>query len=227
MPIYEFIGEFVTMLIPTGSRGLSGGRDESFAYDPTPKEPAELVALLNRYNEGHQFAPCWSANELSGLEKLGLKTADFCRLSKNGRLIACGALWDQRAFKQTVIRDYAPWLRLIRPIANSINRIINGSRLPGVGETLAIGFASHLAFESPTPSALLGLLNTLRRAAKQRNIEYLTLGFDARDPNLKVVQKNHGCREYRSRIYVVRWRGIGGSAADLDARAIAPEVALL
>jgi hypothetical protein len=227
MPIYEYIGEFVTILIPTGGRDSLGRHDESFAFAPNSKDLAELVPLLNRYNEGHQFAPCWSANELSGLEKLGLKTADFCRLSKNGHAIACGALWNQRFFKQTVIQDYAPWLRFIRPIANSVSRITNSPRFPAVGETLAIGFASHLAFESSTPFAFLELLGGLRQAARQRGIEYLTFGFDAHDPNLKAVQENCRHREYRSRIYVVRWRGIGGSAAELDARVIAPEAALL
>jgi hypothetical protein len=34
-------------------------------------------------------------------------------------------------------------------------------------------------------------------------------------------------REYRSRLYVVRWPGIGGAARELDDRCLAPEVALL
>jgi len=41
------------------------------------------------------------------------------------------------------------------------------------------------------------------------------------------VRAHFGCRDYRSRLYVVNWPGIGGAACELDGRILAPDVALL
>ena len=141
--------------------------------------------------------------------------------------MGCAALWDQRAFKQTVIRAYAPGLALARPVLNFTARITGGPRLPAVGQTLANAFVSHLSVAPDEPDALINLLAWLRDLAAQRRIELLTLGFAANDPRLATVRHSFRSREYRSRLYLVRWPEIGGAAGELDARILAPETALL
>jgi len=227
MPLYEFAGEFVTVIISTNHDSGSGAFRQKCALDVETPAPDQLIAFLNGFNEKHQFAPCWSAEELCSLERLGLQAVDFHMTRRDGRMIACGALWDQGSFKQTVIRGYSPWLNIARPIANTLRHIINGPRLPVIGETLANAFASPLAFASEAPAVFLDLIKDLSRSAREREIEFLTLGFAANDPHLAMIRNACSCREYRSRLYIVRWPGIGGSAAELDGRAAAPELALL
>jgi hypothetical protein len=210
MPAYEFIGEFVTLLIPSRFRSL--------AQAPVPSAD-ELITLLNHHGSRHQFAPCWSSGEL--------RTGDFRFVQQRGEIVACAALWDQRAFKQTVVRGYAPELALVRPALNLAARITGGPRLPAVGQTLANAFVSHLSVAPDEPDALINLLAELRALGAQRRIELLTLGFASNDPHLNTVRRNFRSREYRSRLYVVRWPKIGRPASDLDARVLAPEVALL
>ena len=90
--------------------------------------------------------------------------------------------------------------------------------------TVANAFVSHLAAAA---DELIGLIAELRRIATQRGIELLTLGFAANDPRLATLRSHVRCREYRSRLYVVRWPEIGGAARELDDRFLAPEVASL
>lgn len=238
MPLYEFLGEFVTVLIPT-SRRRRGKKDHSADTNsgevrkeadrdrPPSAVAKERVAFLNECNRAWQFTSCWSADEFFALRRLGLQASDFRVVRQGGRMVACGALWDQRKFKQTVIRNYAPWLALARPAFNAVARVIGRPRLPAVGETLASAFASPLASRTAETEAVIGLVAELRDLARRRGIEYLTLGFAATDSRLATVG-NHFCfREYRSRLYVVRWPGIGGKARELDGRWLAPEVALL
>jgi len=71
------------------------------------------------------------------------------------------------------------------------------------------------------------LVAKLRIFATGRGIEFLTLGFAANNPRLAMLRSKFRCREYRSRIYLVRWQGLGGSASELDGRRLGPEVALL
>jgi hypothetical protein len=84
---------------------------------------------------------------------------------------------------------------------------------------------SHLATPADQPEVLTDLLRSLFAPARSKGIEWLTLGFAATDPRLAVVQTHFAAREYRSRLYRVRWPDLPGDA--LDARLLCPEVALL
>jgi hypothetical protein len=222
MPAYEFAGEFVTVLLPMKNRASVHTEPEANVQDFS-----ELLDYFNKHGRDYQFAPRWSGGELSTLQSLNLKADDFRVMRNGGRINACAALWDQRAFKQTVIRGYPPWLAMARPAVNFAARIIGRPRLPAVGSVLAHAFISHLAVEPENPDAFIALVAKLRVFAAGRKIEFLTLGFAANDPRLTLLRRKFNGREYRSRIYVVRWPGLGGSASELDRRCLGPEVALL
>lgn len=222
MPTYEFIGEFVTVLLPVGSQPSSCATPEADALDAN-----QLLNFQNDQGRHYQFAECWSAQELATLPALGLQMEHFHSVRIAGRLRATAAIWDQRAFKQTVIRGYAPWLAIARPAVNCAARILGGPRLPAVGSTLAHAFVSHLAVETGNLDAFIALLAKLRMLAAARGIELLTLGFAANDPRFASLRRHFRGREYHSRLYVVHWTGIGGTAHALDGRCLGPEVALL
>ncbi|HSY19923.1 MAG TPA: hypothetical protein VK815_16385 [Candidatus Acidoferrales bacterium] len=222
MPRYEFIGEFVTVLLSTDRRHAVSKPDAS------PVPPMEqVIELLNNHNCQQQFAPCWSEDELGALQMLGLRVGDFQFIRDAGHIVAGAVLWDQRKFKQTLIRGYAKPLARARPLLNLVARFTDGARLPAIGETLANAFITQLAVDPDKPDSLTGLVKDLRGAAARRGIELITLGFAANDPRLAVVQKKFRGREYRSRLYSVRWPDCGGAAAELDGRILAPEVAWL
>lgn len=231
MPAYEFVGEFVTLLLSVERRSPTR-RVSKIGVNRAGSETGvpiadELLALTNEYNRQLQFAPCWSADKFTALQSLGLRPDSFHFIRNGGHIAASAALWDQRTFKQTVIRNYAPWLARLRPAVNLLARITNQPRLPAVGTTLSHAFVSQLAVAPEDIDALPALLTGLRTMAVARGIEFLTLGFTANDPHLALLRRKHRCREYRSRIYVVRWPGLGGSAHELDGRCVGPEVALL
>jgi hypothetical protein len=222
LPRYEFIGEFVTVLLSTA------GRRTVSSQSAMPASSAEqIIARLNENNCQYQFAPCWSEDEFSALQTLGLQLDDFHSFRDGTHVLASAALWDQRPFKQTVIRGYGPSLARIRPLSNLVARFTGGIRLPAIGETLANAFVTHLAGASERPDVLKKLLANLCGAAAQRGIGLLTLGFAANDPRLALVRRHFRGREYRSRLYVVRWPECGRAANELDGRILAPEVALL
>jgi hypothetical protein len=235
MPEYEFIGEFVTLLIPASrssrrdearSKAESGKREAKNEESLTSSATEDLVSWLRGFNSHYQLAPHWTAEELAALQPPGLCAEHFCLVRENGRITACAALWDQRAFKQTVIRGYVPWLMRMRPLLNFVSGITENARLPAVEETLANAFVSQLAGAPEETEQLITIVNQLRSAA-QRQIELLTMGFAANDPRLATVRGRFRCREYRSRLYIVRWPGLGAAASALDNRCLAPEVALL
>jgi hypothetical protein len=222
MPVYEFAGEFVTLLLPA-----KGPAPTRTAPEAGSLGFGELVGGLNQHGRDYQFAACWSAEELSALQSLNLKADDFRAMRSGEHICACAALWDQRAFKQTVIRGYAPWLALTRPAVNFASWIMGTPYLPAAGSTLAQAFISPLAVRPEPSGSLIALIAKMQAVARERRIEFLTLGFAANDPRLASLRSEFRGREYRSRIYTVRWPGMGGSARELDGRCLGPEVALL
>jgi hypothetical protein len=192
----------------------------------------EMLDFLNERNSAYQFAPFYQPRSsrrkeapFALLQEIDLRPSDFCVFRNGQQLEACGALWDQRQFKQVVVRGYSSVLTKVRPVLNNFSRLTRQPRLPAIGETLSIAFASHLASE--TDASLLHLIQQLANSARERGIEILTLGFASNDLRSELVQKNLRCHEYRSRLYVVHWPEIGSKAGQLDHRVLAPEVALL
>jgi len=256
MPCYEYLGDFVTMLVPEprnsavvagdppaveggilspGTRVEStsadrmavpqGGTPGSTAGETPAATVEELRALLCENNRRHQFAPCWTVEELQALHPLGLRPGDFRVVRDGGRPVACAALWDQRSFKQTVIRSYAAPLAWARPWINLYARLLRRPGLPAVSSTLAHAAVSHLASPADQPEVLADLLRSLFPLARSKGIEWLTLGFAASDPRVTALRRCFTAREYRSRLYRVRWPDLPGDA--LDDRLLCPEIALL
>jgi hypothetical protein len=220
MPAYEFLGEFVTALIPViGGKGTSEHNSQATI--------AELTDFINAENQLRQFAPHLTNEELRALSGLGLQQSDFLIRREGGRIAGCAALWDQRSFKQTLIRGYAPWLNRFRPVINTFNRVNGQPQLPEPGAILSSAFACHLSARPCRSNLFANLIRSLGQEASRRGLQFLTLGLAANDPRLSDVRRQFCFREYRSRIYVVRWQRIGGAAKELDARVLGPEVALL
>jgi len=164
---------------------------------------------------------------LSALASLGLNEQDFRFVSSHDGVLAGAAFWDQRIFKQTVIRGYSAGLALARPMVNFISGILNTPRLPEIGAELSNAFISHLAVNPEEPALLTSLISELLGMAEQRGIELITLGFASNDSRLRTVSNSFRTRQYRSRLYLVQWPEIGGGARELDSRVLAPEIALL
>jgi hypothetical protein len=211
LPRYSLLTEFVTLLIPVG-------RASDAALSA---ERAECATFLNRHAPRRQLAAPWSADELSACAEC-LVTRD-----NNERVTAMAVLWDQRAWRQTVVRGYAPPLALARPFVNLAATMLGGLRLPRIGSVLATGFLSPLASEPGHESELPRLIRTAFEPSQRRGIEILTIGLAANDARLDVVRRAFRCREYRTRLYRVTWAGDVDNLTALDGRTFLPEVALL
>ncbi|HZV34892.1 MAG TPA: hypothetical protein VFB72_10000 [Verrucomicrobiae bacterium] len=220
MPRYEFICEFVTVLLST-THGSIVNRDSGLG----PRALNEIVEHVNSHNQKYQFAPKWHGEDPVMLGGFGLRHCNFHFIGKRDESFGCAAIWDQRAFKQTVIRGYDRMLDLLRPAHNLFTRLSGRPKLPPSGAILANAYVSHLAADDP--AMLLQLIANLRCVAGQSELELLTMGFAADDPRLAAITANFPHYQYRTRLYTVHWPGLGHAADELDGRALAPEVALL
>jgi len=187
----------------------------------------EIVSCLNFHAASRQFASHWTEDELLSLEDLGLSAGNFQLALKGDKLIACAALWDQRQFKQTVIRGYSAKISLARPWINLAAGLFGTPRLPPVNSTLAFAFISPLAVPSDDPQLFRVVIESSLCAAAERALEYVVIGFASDDARLATTRARFSRREYRTRLYCVHWPDSLGAMPAFDGRPFSPDIAFL
>lgn len=219
MPCYRFVAEFRTLVIAAG--GGKGGTD-GYAVEAGREElRGEIARLINRYNSQFQFGGVWDTGDLWGSSaSRGLAAEDYRCVLKGGKLVACAALWDQRAFRQSVVRGYGGVLGVVRPAVNAISRVWGWPPLPAVGQAIRNGFVSHVAFDEAHPAAGRIAIEAVRERARGEGLDCLSVGVA---PGLSLPRG----KMLRSRLYAVHWADGQAVAEGLDGRVSLPEVAQL
>jgi hypothetical protein len=232
MPTYRHLEDFITLVIPVTSRMRHGSATTCSWEDVklrrgTNSDIPAIIRLLNACNRIYQFAIVWREEDLTpATDDHGLHPSDFCLAFHGDELVACAAVWDQRAFKQTVIAGYSTRLRCLRRLSNYLPWM---PQLPEVGETLAQAFISPVAAKAGYERLLPAIIRRLLVDAQRMGSEYVVAGFAARDPRGMIIIKDFGGRRYPSRLYVVSWPDVQSDSGllKLDDGIASPEVALL
>lgn len=238
MPRYEFLTDFVTLLLPVprNRKSLTQINDrvrrrlKTSGINILPGVEADvpgLIDFLNSQGRRHNLAMVWDEEKLSSLGEHGLAAGDYTILTQGGKIIGCAAVWDQRAFKQTVIRGYSRRVSLFRPLLNLGASVFNYPGLPSAGSVLAHGFLSPLAITLDDKQSLPGLIESSLLMAAHRGLEFMALGFTRDDPRLAIVQNHFRCREYRNRFFQVCWKDATCENVLLNGNLIFPEISLL
>ncbi len=223
LPAYVERGRMITFALAVPRRT----RWPSAVARARAAQVEDVARLLDEDRRRFQLAPHVSADALySARRSPGLSPEDFLLVERAGALAGCVAIWDQRGFKQTVVRGYGGWLRTARPLWNAAARALGRPGLPDVGAALPHAFLAHFAVRGDDPAVADGLLDASLAAARERGIDFLSLGLCAAHPLARLVRRRHP-REYASLIYVVHWEDGAAQAAQLDARPVNVEVATL
>lgn len=174
----------------------------------TPDAVEEAAALLVAEGSRKQYFPVVTAGALREGALPGLDPEDLVVVRRRGRVAAVAALWDQSAFKQTVVRGYPGALRRLRPAYNLAARLRGRQPLPGVGERLRYAFASLVCVENDEARLFEELLGALKEAAGRRGLAYVMVGLCGRDPLLATAARHPHVR-YTSTVYEAGWEAGG------------------
>ncbi len=219
MPIYQAVGEVETLAINTQQGRLSGLLQQATHADiPT------LVAFFNQQAARYQFSPVLTEQWLLDLSgDNGLRLADFWLLKNGAQLCGCLAIWDQRAFKQTVARGYQFPINVLRGAYNVFAGITGRVRLPAVGEQLAQVFLAFVVVDNLTDSVAVVREGLAR--ARDKGAEVAVLGLSVANPLTALLKQSLKPSVYRTIIETVILSD--GVAPTLDGRPPQPEVAVL
>jgi hypothetical protein len=220
LPGYQPLGELVTLVAPVPRRGTPGaGRGVVSPWGPDADGFLRDQALRS------QLALGWEPWQWDGLARQGVTQGDWQLVRHAGDIVAAGAVWDQRAFRQARIVGYAGVLNAMRPAVNMARWIAARPPLPPPGSVLAQG--ALLGTSVAEPLLWKRLWPVLVHEAARRGLEWLSICRGATDPELPVLRRLTGAREYRTLLYAVEWRGGPRWPDEWDGRPFRPEVGLL
>jgi len=229
-PIFQPVDTLVSLAIPVGAGGRGRPRDLECRRGSLD-DLDDIVGCLEQHARRSQFSPAWSrADLLSAARSRNLHLEDFAVARRDDRVIGCVACWDQRPFKQAVVRGYAPRLARWRPVVNLLAPLTGTPYLPPVGATLDFAYLSHLApgrGDTADPSLAIALVRAALAAAARRGLRYVVLGLSASHPLFPELRRPFSHRAYESVLYAVFWPEDEALAAALDGRPSHPELAIL
>jgi ribosomal protein S18 acetylase RimI-like enzyme len=221
LPTYRPLEPFTTFAL----RPVRAGR----IHPVEPADDADLPAIAARLARSYrelQFAPAWSTRELR--ERCpGLRPEDFLVVRRGPGIAGCVALWDQNAFKQTVVHGYAGALAAVRPALNLVAPLLATPRLPPAGTPLRQVYLSHLAVADDDPEIFSALMSAVLAEARRRGFGLALTGLASRHPLAAVLARRWRHRAYRSLLHVVHWDDGRRAAEALEARLPHVEIAVL
>jgi len=226
LPTYQEFAVFSTLALPCSRR-----RSRRRGPGVTRAVPADLGAIA-RFLQGnyaqYQCAPSWTETSLRSTETCrDLGPEDFFLAVHDGCIEGCLALWDQRSFRQSVVRGYCDALARWRPYVNRVTTLLGMPALPLPGTPLNQAFLSHIAVTRQKPELLMGLIRAAMDEAAVRGIDWLILGFSEQNPLRSLVKRHFFNLEYRSVLYLVFWPDGEEAVRALDSRMVHVEVATL
>ena len=228
MPVYQPLETMVTFTIPTRLGARRRRQSSCHVARANAQQMSRIATKLAEHGTHYQFHPVWSDDILRSATRCrGLSPDSFLLCEDGDALRSCLALWDQRAFKQTVIRGYSPRLGRVRPLLNIVAPLLGRPRLPGPGAKLESAFLSHVAVHDDDEESLLALVAAGCEQAISKSLDYVMISFAARNPLANIIRKRFTCHEYVSVIYVVYWEDGTEAVTMLDDRIPHPEVAIL
>ena len=226
-PRYRRIGTVRTLALPTWRRQRVPA---GLALRPgVDADLPQLAALLHSELRRHPLAPVWTEADLRDPALCrGLRPSDFTVAERDGRLVGCVALWDQTAYKQSIVMGYEGGLGTFRGLVNLAAPLLNVPRLPAPGEAVPYATLSHLAAEDDDELPLsLALVAYASNRAIGAGYSWLTLGVGDGDPLGDEVKRHYGAIEVRAALFLVSWPE-GHAAADaVTARVPRLEIATL
>jgi len=145
---------------------------------------------------------------------------------RGGKIAGILALWDQSAYKQTVVRAYRDDLRRIRSLYNLAANMMGAQPLTPIGQPIHFAYAALACVEDDDSSLFRSLLQTVYNWAAAQGFAFLMLGLGERDPLLPTARRWLHI-PYTSTLYTVCWQEDEAWRQGLDGRVPYVEIGTL
>lgn len=221
LPEYSFIGEMKSLAI-----SVKQSKNTQILSVVSADDIDELITFYNEQVKSYQFSAVLNKQWLNSLQaSQGLSLQDFFIVREHGQIIACLAIWDQRKFKQTVVRGYRFPLDRLTGLYNLYAAITKRASLPGVGEKLEQVYLSFVAVDENYQHLFLDVLQDALYKVKQKNSIIAVIGLSSENPLTEIIEQHFHVHSYKTCIEKVTWQDHAEFV--LNSRRVQPEIAIL
>jgi hypothetical protein len=194
LPKIKQIGNYSLYFIKTGLK-VKTKPTYTFRRASTTDEEA-IIQFLNKEGSKYQLFPV-----VESIEKQfhDLKVTDFYILELNGKVVTVGALWNQQAYKQYMIKKYHGYLKLISKLP-SLPKLLGLFKLPKEGEFANFATLSFLISKNNNLDAIDYFVKQMSAVQKKQYDFIVTFREDA-DQVINVFKSIKSIR-YNSKIFL-------------------------
>jgi len=188
---------------------------------------SEIISFFQQHGAAKQFFPAYTeANFSDNPLTRDFDIEDFFLVRYQGQLVGVMGLWNQSAYKQSVVQEYSGSIARLKPLYNLGLRLIGAQPLLPPGEQIRFAYICFICVAHNDPHIFDTLLRHVYNLAVERNFAYLMIGLTGDDPLLPVARR-YWHIPYRSRIYAVCWEEDRRWLDHLDGRIPHIEIAAL
>ena len=202
LPRYAPAGKYHTLAIPCVTRR----RAVNCVIRPaTHQDLPAVFELLHQDGACRQFFPVIGAQDFGPAGMLrGLNTENLLVAEQAGSIVGLVGVWDQHAFKQSVVISYRGVLNWTRRPINFWARLRSHPQLPAIGQPFRFLAAALTVVRNDSPHTFEALLHAAAQPSPNGLNSHLLVGLHERDPLLPVA-KRMAVACYTTQLYVVGW----------------------
>lgn len=213
MPLYEFYQRYEVFTMTTRSKWTKSKNTKMTLRRAEASDVHLLIDFLNREGSKNQMFPVLDEMDIRNSIVPGLSAESFYILyDVNGEIAACALAWDQKDYKQYIVKGYGGILKALYPVSFLFN-IFGYPSLPPVDSVLKFFTLSFWAVRDNSPEIFSILLGAI--AKQKKEYPFFIAGICEGHP-LKQVLDNIPHISYSSRIYLVDWGRLGGNIEKFD-----------
>jgi len=211
MPVYHDLGRFYSLALSM-TQSQHGERSNGLTVRTADLDDmSRITRYLSKEGGKKQFFPVYAPDQPV---LRGLRPEDIFLAFHRDELCGVAALWDQSAFRQILVHDYAFPLKQLRPLYNTFASPLGLPPFPPAGSQLSCLYLSLVCVKDNDAAIFRTLLQALCGSHGSREAVLLG-GFHERDPLLTAIRKYHHI-QFVSRVYAVSWDGDAGNLPMFD-----------
>ncbi|MGA2259136.1 MAG: hypothetical protein ABSG53_31070 [Thermoguttaceae bacterium] len=229
LPTYHFAGRFYTAALRLAGPLRSPDRSPSIQVRKGRSDDLPTVLeFLHRVGPRRQFFPCYELQDFENAQGAlrDLRAEDLLLAYQDGCLVGTLGGWDQHAFRQMLVHDYAGLIRWSRPLYNVWASVRGLPRLPRPDEPVRCLTAALLLVSDEAPRVFRGLLNAMIRSKRCGRWQNLLVGMHESDPLLASLRE-YTAAWYTTNLYLACWQDGDEPRRSIDERPIYLELGSL
>ena len=194
MPKYTKLGQMTTLLFSSNI-----GKDNKILKRADKSSINMIINFYNDQSKNYQLSPNLTK---SYINLIGVNNFYYVN-DENNNIKVCLCLWDQRKFKQSVVKFYKYKIGRFLSVINFWAKITKRVELPKEMQQIESIFIAFFAFDNCSEKELTKILLEASFKAKNIDAKACIVGLSSNNPILKHLKTKLKAITYQTEIYQV------------------------